>query len=423
MKRNRRYVRRVFTGRTFRTIIVLTGLIFTSSLILFCNPKSINYPSSNQTWVGTWTTAPQLVEPRNMPPEPGLSNNTIRQVLCVSLGGNRLRMRFSNEFSTQPVRMKAVHIAESTDSSAIDPTTDLALSFNGKPDVTIEPGSAVMSDPFDFSVKPRTNLAVTIYFGETSPDVTGHPGSRTTSYIVPGNAVSKANLSDAVRTDHWYIINRIDVLAPDSAAAVVVLGNSITDGRGSGTNKQNRWPDELSKRLLNNPGTKNVAVLNQGIGGNCVLRQCLGPSALSRFKRDVINQSGVKWLIILEGINDIGGSRGEEGAGKVSDDLIAAYKKMIDSAHAAGIRVYGATLMPFGGSFYDSPAHEKARQAVNEWIRNSKQFDAVIDLDKALRDPNNPSQLLPKADTGDHLHPSEAGHRMMAEAVDLTLFN
>jgi lysophospholipase L1-like esterase len=406
----------------FTTFSVLALVIYSFILVGFNNPVKNVTSTSGKKWVGTWTTSPQLVEPRNNPPKPGLSNNTLRQVVCVSIGGDSLRIRFTNEFSKSPVTMKAVHIALSVDSSKIDPKTDLTLKFNGNPEITLEPGTAITSDPFHFKIKPRTNLAITIYFGNTSPDVTGHPGSRTTSYLLTGEEVSAVDFPNAVTTDHWYIINGIDVVAPESATAVVVLGNSITDGRGSGTNKQNRWPDVLAERLLKNPETEHVAVLNAGIGGNCVLRQCLGPSALSRFDRDVIGATGVRWLIILEGINDIGGSREKEGAAKVADDLIVAYEQMIDSAHANGILVYGATIMPFGGSFYDSPDHEKAKQKVNEWIRTSGRFDAVIDLDATMQDPENPLQLLPAGDTGDHLHPNEIGHRMMAEAVDLNLF-
>lgn len=412
--------------RSFHNIcsamLIIAGLFLTFPTFAFSQSKATGTSKTSDKWVGTWTTAPQLVEPRNMPPEPGLSNNTLRQVLCVSIGGDNLRVRFSNEFSTSPVTMKAVHIALSAGSDTIDQKTDMALQFDGKPQVTMEAGTAVLSDPFRFPVKPRAHVTITIFFGETSPDVTGHPGSRTTSYILPGNKVSEKEFSGAAKTDHWYVINSIDVVASGSSAAVAVLGNSITDGRGSGTNKQNRWPDELALRLLANPATRNVAVLNQGIGGNCVLRKCLGPSALDRFKRDVIDQHRVRWLIILEGINDIGGSHGAEGSAEVANNLIAAYQQMIDNAHAAGIRVYGATLLPFGGSFYDSRDHEAARTKVNEWIRNSGRFDAVIDLDLAMRDPDNPLHLLAEGDSGDHLHPSETGHRMMAEAVDLTLF-
>ena len=400
----------------------LIFLLFFLVLFAVCYSESIGISGPDEEWVGTWRTAPQLVEPNNMPPAPGLSNNTHRQIVRVSLGGDSLRVRFSNEFSTSPVTLKSVHIAVSADSSAIVPSTDQELKFDGEPEVTIEPGSAIVSDPFKFDLEPKTNVAITIYFGETTPDVTGHPGSRTTSYLVPGNQVTAADLPDAVRTDHWYIISGIDVVAEESAAAVVVLGNSITDGRGSGTNKQNRWPDELSRLLQENSDTQLVAVLNQGIGGNCVLRECLGPSALSRFERDVLQATKVRWLIIFEGINDIGQTPNAEAADKVADDLIAAYEQMIDSAHAEGIKVYGATILPFGGSFYYADFREAAWNKVNEWIRTSGRFDAVIDLDAALKEPDTPLNLLPVADTGDHLHPNEIGHRMMAEAVDLTLF-
>ena len=334
-----------------------------------------------------------------------MSNNTIRQIVRVSIGGDTLRLRLSNEFSTSPVTLKEVHIALSTGSGTIDSNTDLMLTFDGSIETTIQAGAAVTSDPFAFDLQPLTDLAITIFFGETSQDVTGHPGSRTTSYILTGNEVSKADFSGSVTTDHWYVINTIDVIAPDTAAAVVIIGNSITDGRGSGTNKQNRWPDALAKRLQANEKTEHVSVLNQGIGGNCVLRGCLGPSAVSRFQSDVLNQNGVKWLIIFEGINDIGQAWGEQGSIDVANGLIQAFNQMIEDAHANGILVYGATLLPFGDSFYYSDDHEKARQIVNKWIRNGGKFDAVIDLDFALRDLNNPLMMKSEFDTGDHLHP------------------
>jgi lysophospholipase L1-like esterase len=394
----------------YETLTVLTIIV-----LIFC---FVSFSSAQPAkWVGTWSTAPQLVEPGNNPPSPGLSDNTLRQIVRVSLGGDILRMRFSNEFSTGFVTLNEVHMALSAGRDTIDPVTDAVLLFNGQTSVTIEPGSAITSDPLQFALPPRADVAITMYFGSTSVDVTGHPGSRTTSYLLTGNEVSRENFYGAVTTDHWYMINTIEVLAPDSAHAVAVLGNSITDGRGSGTNKQNRWPDELARRLQENPATQLVAVLNEGIGGNCVLGSCLGPSALSRFERDVLNQKGVKWLIILEGINDIG-----YGAVGVGNNLIEAYRQMIYSAHAYGIFVYGATLLPFGNSFYYSEAHEFERQTVNEWIRNGGLFDAVIDFDRALSNPADTLSLLPEADTGDHLHPNETGHRLMAEAVDLSLF-
>lgn len=373
-------------------------------------------------WVGTWGTAPQLVEPHNMPPEPGLSNNTIRQIVRVSIGGDSLRLRFSNEFSTDTVIMKKVSIAVSKRGSVIDTTTIKELKFNGKSEVAMNPGIAVTSDPFSFGLKPRTDIAITIYFGKTSSDVTGHPGSRTTSYIAEGDKTTIADLTDGAETDHWYNINGIDVKAPVSSGAVVILGNSITDGRGSGTNKQNRWPDILSERLLNNPETTHVGVLNMGIGGNCVLKECLGPSAIDRFERDVLSQHNVRWLIILEGVNDLGQTPDSTSAAKVAKEIIEAYQGMINKAHAHKIKVYGATILPFNQSFYYKDYREEARNTINEWVRNSGEFDAVIDFAKALQSPEDASTILSEAHTGDFLHPNENGYKMMGEAVDLTLF-
>jgi len=377
---------------------------------------------SSKVWVGTWSTAQQLVEPRNMPPVPGLNNNSLRQVVRVSIGGDSLRVRFSNEFSTSPVTLRAVHIAVSTGGSTVDISTIKELKFNGNPEVTMNPGIAITSDPFSFDLEPRMDLAITIYFGQTSPDVTGHPGSRTTSYLLTGNKTSTIDFTGSVEADRWYIINGIDVKAPESAAAVAILGNSITDGRGSGTNKQNRWPDILAERLLENPGTRQVAVLNQGIGGNCVLRYCLGSSALDRIERDVVKQSSVRWLIIMEGINDIGQAPESAAASQIAKDLIAAYEQMIDYAHANGILVYGATLLPFGESFYYTDFREAARKTVNEWILSSGRFDAVIDFEKVLKNPENTLTILPAAHSGDFLHPNENGYKMMGEAIDLKLF-
>ncbi len=372
-------------------------------------------------WVGTWGTSPQLVEPYNLPPAPGLTSNTLRQVVQVSIGGKELRLRFSNAFGTTPVTMSSVHLADSAGGSAIQPNTDVALTFHGQPSVTIPAGESVISDPFDFDLAPLSDLAVTIDFGSTSPAVTGHPGSRTTSYLQPGDEVSSSDLLEADKTQHWYILTGIDVEAKNSSAAIVALGDSITDGRGSGTDKNDRWPDDLARRLQMDKDSADIAVLNEGIGGNCILHGGLGPPALSRFHRDVLMQNGVRWLIILEGVNDIGTSRGPASA-TVATNLISAYERMIDQAHTHHIRVYGATITPFGGSFYDSPAHEAARQTVNHWVRTSGKFDAVIDFDAVMRDPQNPLHLLPALDSGDHLHPNEAGYKVMAGAIDLKLF-
>ncbi|ULC60831.1 SGNH/GDSL hydrolase family protein [Flaviramulus sp. BrNp1-15] len=407
------------------TIVNVLSLIVFVFILTGCgsskSKKAESIKSPEKSWVGTWSTAPQLVEPHNNPPEPGLSNNTIRQIVRVSIGGEDIRLRFSNEFSKSPVTLKTVQVAVSTGGSTVDSTTIKTLKFDNKEEVIMNPGEAITSDAFSFDLKPRMDISITIYFGETSADVTGHPGSRTTSYILTGNKTSSTNFKDAIKTDHWYVINGIDVLV-SNASAIAIIGNSITDGRGSGTNKQNRWPDILSERLLKNQNTKNTGVLNMGIGGNAVLKGGLGPTALDRFQRDVLNQHGVKWLIILEGVNDLGGTPNAEAANKVATGLIAAYEKMIDLAHAKNIKVYGATILPITKSFYYKDYREVARNTINDWIRNSGKFDAVIDFDKAMRDPNEPSTLLPDLHTGDYLHPNEAGYVMMGETVDLSLF-
>ena len=402
------------------TGFLLAG-IFIGMLLLGCS-GSKSLLDKNSGWVGTWTTAPQLVEPHNMPPAPGLTDNTIRQIVRVSVGGEEVRLRFSNAFSKSPVEMKSVTIAEAAEGSVINMDTQKQLQFNKKSGVKMTPGGEVFSDPFKFNLKPGSLVAITIHFGKTSPDVTGHPASRTTSFILPGNNIASADFSGSVKTDHWYVIQSMDVKASKSSKAVAVLGNSITDGRGSGTNKQNRWPDILSARLLANEATKNIGVLNLGIGGNCVVRGGLGPTALERFDRDILSQSNVRWLIILEGINDIGSIKTDEQADKIAKELIRAYDEMITKAHAKGILVYGTTILPFAKSFYDTPQRQKARDAVNEWIRNSGKFDAVIDFDKIMRNPYDVITILPDMHDGDFLHPNEAGYRRMGENVDLELF-
>ncbi|MDR1763312.1 MAG: GDSL-type esterase/lipase family protein [Dysgonamonadaceae bacterium] len=376
----------------------------------------------SQPWVGTWATAPQLVEPGNMPPAPGLSGNTLRQTVRVSIGGERLRIRFSNAFSTQATVIKSATIAIAKEGCEIEENSKKTLYFTENKGITILPHSEVWSDALDFHLPADALLSITTEFGEVSPDLTGHPGSRTTSYILAGNNLKTPDFGRAAKTDHWYIIQAIEVETSGKSAAIAVLGNSITDGRGSGTNRQNRWTDVLSQRLLNNKGTKDIGVLNLGIGGNCVLRGGLGPTALDRFDSDILSQAGVRWLIILEGVNDLGGVRSDEQAEKTVGELIAAYQTFIEKAHARGIKVFGCTILPFGGSFYDNPFSQKAWTQVNEWIRTSDKFDAVIDFAETMRSAESSAVINQALHDGDNLHPNEAGYRRMGEAVDLRLF-
>jgi len=284
----------------------------------------------------------------------------------------------------------------------------------------------MVSDPLAFDVSAFVNLAVSVHFASVTAALTGHPGSRTTSFIQAGNVTGAADLPGAVAVDHWYVLSGLDVWADARASAIVVLGDSITDGRGSTTNKNDRWPNLLAQRLRANPATANVAVLNQGLGGNRLLRDGLGPNALARFDRDVLAVPGVRWVVVLEGVNDIGTAvaartRGEPAA--TARDVIAAYRQIVTRAHSHGLRVYGATILPFDGfAAYSSPQSEADRQAVNQWIRTGGELDGVIDFDAIARDPAQPARLLASVDGGDHLHPSAAGYRMMADAIDLGLF-
>ena len=374
-----------------------------------------------QKWVGTWTTAMQLVEPHNLAPEPGLSGNSIREIVQISVGGDKIRVKFSNEHGKSPLNIKAVEIAVATSSGSsadIKVGTMKSLKFKGKAGVTIEAGKMVASDAIDFKLRNRENVAITIHYGECDNKiVTGHPGSRTTSYLVEGNG---SDFSKAKKTNHWYTICGIDVVGNKNTRAVAILGNSITDGRGSTTNMQDRWPDNLSRALLDNAKTKDVAMLNLGIGGNCVLRGGLGPTGSSRFTRDIMQQEGVKYVIIFEGINDLGSCRNGE---QTANALIEAYKKMIVEAHAKGIKVYGGTITPFKGNKYHTPDHEAARTKVNTWIRTSGAFDAVIDFDKMIRDSANPEALQSKyLYENDWLHPNAEGYKTMGSSIDLKLF-
>jgi lysophospholipase L1-like esterase len=307
--------------------------------------------------------------------------------------------------------------------------TDKALSFGGSPDVTIPAGADYVSDPLADFVLAHSDLAITLHTDEPPAEQTGHPGSRETSFLVHGDMVSSAELPDAKKVEHWYFISAVDVTGAPEARAVVTLGDSITDGHGATTNGNDRWPDVLARRLESSPGTRDVAVLNHGIGGNRLLLDGLGPNALARFSDDVIAQTGVRYVIVLEGVNDIGTLAREHELPQADHDalvrhMIDAYEQMIARAHAHGIKVIGATILPFGGSgyYHPGPRSEADRQSVNTWIRQPGHFDAVVDLDKVTRDPQRPDHLLAAYDSGDHLHPGPAGYAAMGNAFPLALF-
>lgn len=385
-------------------------------------------------WVGTWAASQQIPEPANSLSPEDLTDATLRQIVHLSIGGAELRVHLSNAFGTEPLHITEAHIAVPLSPAAaqIDPTTDRALTFAGKPGVIIPAGAEYISDPIQFAAAPLSNLAITIHYDQPPAQETGHPGSRATSYLLHGDEVSAADLPDAKKIDHWYQLAGVDVEAPANAAAIVTLGDSITDGHAATTNGNDRWPDVLAARLQAAQGTRNLAVLgvlNMGIGGNHLLTDGLGPNALARFDRDVLAQPGAKFLIVLEGVNDLGGLTRlnevspEEHAAFVAR-ILASYQQIILRAHDRGIKVIGATILPYAGSpyYHPGPLSEADRQAINQWIRTPGHFDAVIDFDKATRDPAHPDRLLPAYDSGDHLHPSPAGYRAMGEAIPLSLF-
>lgn len=410
-------VRRPLARALLATLVVAIG----STAAVTCGAFHASPSAGGERWIAAWEAAPQLTEPGNMPPPPGLSGNTLRQVIHPSLGGTRWRFRLSNEFGDGPLVIQTAYVAHSVGRGVIDPSTEVVLRFAGSEAVTLPRGEAVVSDPVSFLADAFSDVAITLHVRQAPNALTGHPGSRTTSFIAVGNQVAAAGLPEFTAVVHWYLISGAEVMS-NAAGAVVVLGNSIADGRGSTTDMNDRWPDNLARRLANAAGGRpSVAVLNAGIGGNAVVRGGLGPTALARFDRDVLSQAGVRWLIVCDGVNDIGVSR-PDSAASVARHVIDAYRDMIRRAHERGIRVYGATVMPFEGFSYSSAEHEAARSTVNDWIRTSGAFDAVIDFDAAMRDPSHQARLRAEVDVGDHLHPSVAGHRAIAEAVDLSLF-
>jgi lysophospholipase L1-like esterase len=343
----------------------------------------------------------------------------------TSIGGRRVRIELSNVFGSAPLGIGAAHIALRDTESGVVPASDRALLFGGRPAYWIPPGATVISDAVNLDVPAAGDLAVSIYIPDSASAETLHSVGLHTTYISKeGDTTAAPTIADATTTQSYYFLTNVDVAAPPDAAAIVAFGDSITDGAVSTPNTDRSWPSFLARRLAAAGGT-NIAVLNQGISGNRLLRDGAGVNALARFDRDVLAQPGVKWLMILEGINDIGlGSRAGAASSDAvtSDDLIGALKQLIERAHEHGIKVIGGTLTPFEGAAYATESGETIRAAVNQWIRSSGAFDAVVDFDAATRDPEHPKQFRAGFNNGDHLHPNDAGYQAMADAIDLSIF-
>ncbi len=407
-------------NRVFR-LLVFAALATTAAL-------------AQDRWVATWAAAQQ--QPGNPAPAPGAQpappangggrgpaaptsfhNQTIRMIVRSSaLGGEKLRLQLSNAYGPAPLAVGAVHVARRAKDSEIAVGTDRPVTFSGKAAFSIPPGAVMVSDAVELPVPALAELAVSVYVPEDSGPLTRHGLSLRPTYVSKdGDFTSSSAIPDATIMQGWSWLSEIDVLASGKASALVTFGDSITDGARSTPETDHSWPYILAQRLAANKGTANVGLANEGIAGNRVLVDGVGTNALGRFDRDAISVAGVKWLTVLEGINDI-------GRGAKADDVISGLRQMIERAHTHGIRVIGCTITPFEDANYYTEQGEQARAAVNQWIRDGKAFDAVVDFDAATRDTANAKKIRAEFDSGDHLHPNDAGYKAMAEAVDLRLF-
>ncbi len=450
------------------------GLTVVAALTLWVSLSSAQTNSDRQdNWVPTWATAQQLI--RTPPPvvapaaSPGgaplptgpstsaagqaatglaststgaqrgrgpagavfrvttLSNQTVRMILRTSIGGRRARVKLSNAFGSAPVLVGSAHLARRATGSSIAPGTDRPLMFGGKASFTIMPGAVIVSDPVEIDVPALGDLAISLYLPSDTGSPTTHATGLHTTYVsTEGDFTGQSDFPLAGTTQQYYWVASVEVAAPADAAAVVAFGDSITDGARSTPDTNNSWPALLAQRLGANKHTANIAVINEGIGGNRLFTDAAGlagVSALARLDRDALSHPGVKWLMILEGINDIGTLASTTSATPISkDDLIWVLQQVIDRAHAHGIKVIGCTLTPYEGAGYARDNGEAIRAGINEWIRTSGAFDAVVDFEAATRDPNNPRRFKPEFDPGDHLHPNDAGYKAMADAIDLSIF-
>lgn len=377
-----------------------------------------------EKWVGTWATSAFDGDPWHTVPT--LVDSTLREIVHTSIAGRELRIRFSNEFGIEPLHVGAASVALSTEQAAIDAGTAHQVTFGGSPSMVIPPGAEVISDPVTMSTPAFANLAVSLYLPlQQISDVSVHSSAQQDNYIETGNHVQDASLTAPVVVDSWYFVKGVDVVPVDSkAATVVAFGDSITDGAYATENANHRWPDYLATRLHNDPATAHLAVLDEGIGGNCILIHCVAANALARFDRDVLAQAGVQYVIVLEGINDIGTLHDPNRPDYklTAEDLEQGLSQLVARAHEHGIKVFGATLTPYKGAGYFTEKGEQIREALNHWILTSGVFDGTIDFDKATRDPASPLVFAAQYDSSDHLHPKDAGYAAMADSIDLSLF-
>jgi lysophospholipase L1-like esterase len=386
-------------------------------------------------WVASWgaSPAPQLADEAQMrAAKLVFENQTLREIVHLSIGGDMVRVRLSNAFGKEAVNVGRAHIALREKGSAVTAGSDRALTFSGRASVTIPPNALVLSDPVKLPAPASGDLAISLFLPGKTTGAGIHYSAQQTAYIGPGDQSGSPVFQESATVTSWVLLTGVDVMAPLSASAVVAFGDSITDGARSTIDANRRWPNILAQRLLARRGGSRVGVVDAGIGGNRILHDAtanvrFGVNALARFDRDVLTQPGVKYVIVLEGINDLGhaGSSAPESETVSAEDLIAGLKQMIERAHEHGLKIFGATLTPFEGTpfqGYFTPEKEAKRKALNEWIRTGRAFDGVIDFEKAVRDPKNPDRMLAEYDGGDHLHPGDAGYKAMGEAIDLSLF-